>query len=101
MRRDCFLRALQVVLLPECDNDPRYRFSSCRTLGGRKGPFAVGLGLFAAGLSYLDAMREQEAEVRQKSDALPRDGGGTALARWVARLLPKGHRAFHRTPGTG
>ncbi len=52
-----------MVLLPECDQDPRYRFSSSRTLGGRKGGFAVGLGLFAAGLPYLDAMREKEAEV--------------------------------------
>ena len=53
-----------MVLLPECDTDPRYRFSTSRTIGGRMGGFTVGLGRFAARLPYLDAIREQQAEVR-------------------------------------
>ena len=57
----------QIVLLPECDRDPRYRFSTGRTIGGRTGGFTVGLGRFAAGLPRLDTVRAQQAEVRAKS----------------------------------
>lgn len=60
-----FPQTPQMVLLPECDKDPRYRFSTSRAIGGRKGGFAVGLGRFAAGLPYLDYIRAQQAEVRR------------------------------------
>lgn len=53
-----------MALQPEFDEDHRYKFSSSRKIGGRSGGFAVGLGRFSAGLPILDAMRDQQAEVR-------------------------------------
>lgn len=53
----------QVVLLPEFDKDPRYKFSSSRSIPSRKGGFSVGLGHFSISLPVLQAMREQQAEV--------------------------------------
>lgn len=63
--RFVFPRTRQMALLPECDKDARYRFSTSRTIGGRTGGFAVGLGRFAVGLPYLEAMRAQQAQVRR------------------------------------
>ncbi|CAM9980812.1 unnamed protein product [Pylaiella littoralis] len=79
----------KVVLLPECDEDLRYRFSSSRSIGGRKGGFAVGLGRFAAGLPYLDAIRKQQAEESARHEGarvLQRAFGGL-LARAKCRFV--------------
>lgn len=58
-----FSRPSQVVLLPEFDKDPRYKFSSSRSIRSRKGGFSAGLGHFSIALPYLQSMREQQAEV--------------------------------------
>eukprot|EP00752_Nemacystus_decipiens_P009596 g8574.t1 len=73
----------KMVLQPECDTDPRYRYSTSRTIGGRMGGFAVGLGRFAAGLPYLDAVRAQQGELSA------RDEGARVLQRAFGGLLAR------------
>ncbi|CAN0025105.1 unnamed protein product, partial [Ectocarpus sp. 12 AP-2014] len=79
----------KVVLLPEFDKDPRYKFSSSRSIRSRKGGFSAGLGHFSIALPYLQAMREQQAEKSARDDGarvLQRAFGGL-LARSKCRLV--------------
>ncbi|CAM9502410.1 unnamed protein product [Scytosiphon promiscuus] len=73
----------KVTLQPECDHDHRYRFSTSRKIGSRKGGFVVGLGRFSAGLPYLDVMRDQQAELSA------RDDGARVLQRAFGGLLTR------------
>ncbi|CBN76814.1 expressed unknown protein [Ectocarpus siliculosus] len=84
-----FSRPSQVVLLPEFDKDPRYKFSSSRSIRSRKGGFSAGLGHFSIALPYLQVMREQQAEKSARDDGarvLQRAFGGL-LARSKCRLV--------------